>query len=136
MSNSVKLEMLQVVKNHIQSKPKITYADLVAELKMPQLSTVQFYNIKAGLRKKGLLPDKGHAKVVERSKPEKMEPRSNSIHIEILESIDISGFSSEILNHYRTHIIELLRKVVPNGKTLRMAVLSDPPILEIQRVVS
>ncbi len=137
MPNTENLEMLKAVRKHVQSHPKTTYTDLIAELNLTnQLSTVQFYNIKSQLRKKGLLPDKGVTKMVERSKPKDAASRSNSVHIEILETIDISGFSKEILGHYRTHIIDLLRRLVPNGKILRLALLSDPPTLEIQRLVS
>lgn len=135
MPNTEKLEMLKLVKQHIQAHPKTTYADLVAELKLEQLTTVQFYNVKAGLRKKGLLPDTGAARISKPSTSDASSPRSNSVHIEILESFDISGFTPEILQHYRTHFIGTLRKLVPNGESLRLAFLSDPPIMEIQRVV-
>jgi hypothetical protein len=135
MPNTEKQEMLRDVRKHIKSNPKSTFADLVAELNLTQLSTVQFYNIKAQLRRKGLLPDAGESKVAERSKPMDASPRLKPVQIEILDSIDISNLSRDILDHYQSHIIGLLRKLVPNGKNLRLSVLSDPPTLEIQRVV-
>jgi hypothetical protein len=136
MANTEKLEMLKVVRKHILNNPKIPYAQLVAELKVPRLSTVQFYNIKAQLRKKGQLVDRGETNPVSRSKANETASGGKSMRIEILDSIDIANLPEEIKEHYKTNIFDMLRRLVPDGKNLRMVFLSDPPTLEIQRIVT
>jgi hypothetical protein len=136
MPNVEKLEMLKVVRKYILNHPRVTFAELVAELKLPRLSTVQFYNLKAQLRKKGLLVDKGESKSTSRARSNDIVSASKAMRIEILESVDVSNFSEEIKAHYKTDILGLLNRLVPNGKNLTMVFLSDPPTLEIRRIVS
>ena len=136
MPNTEKLEMLKTVRKYILNHPKINYADLTTALKIPQLSTIQFYNIKAQLRKKGQLVDQGGFKSASTYEAPVSRPKSNSVHVEILESMDVGSLSEEIKGHYKSNILGLLQRHVPNGKNLRMVFLSDPPMLEIQRVMT
>lgn len=136
MPNTEKLEMLKVVRKHILNNPKIPYAQLVAELKVPRLSTVQFYNIKAQLRKKGQLVDRGDSGLSSRARPNESTSSPKSMRIEILDSIDIANLPDDIKEHYKTNILDMLRRLVPDGKNLRMVFMSDPPTLEIQRIVT
>ncbi len=138
MPNTEKLEMLKSVRKYILSHPKTNYADLTAALKIPQLTTIQFYNIKAQLRKKGQLVDPGGFKTAgyDDTSASKPKTKSNSMHVEILESVDVANFSDDIKGHYKSNILGLLQRHVPDGKNLRMVFLSDPPVLEIQRIVT
>ena len=53
--------------------------------------------------------------------------------IEILESIDAAGFSNELREHYKSHILPLLKRLLPNGERLQIVMLSDPPAIELSR---
>ncbi len=138
MPNIEKLEMLKTVRKYILNHPKIKFTDLTAALKIPQLTTIQFYNIKAQLRKKGQLVDPGGFKAAgyDEAPASKAKTKSNSMHVEILESVDVGNFSDDIKGHYKSNILGLLQRHVPDGKNLRMVFLSDPPVLEIQRIVT
>ncbi len=126
--------MLKRVGKFILSNPKASYTEAVESLKIPALTTTQFYNVRAQLRRKGQLIDPGADK---KGKPSLAKsPASQAGHIEILETIDISGFSDEIKQHYKTGILPLLRRLLPEEKGLRLVFLSDPPALEIQRLVN
>jgi hypothetical protein len=54
---------------------------------------------------------------------------------EILELVDISSFSSELKDHYRSHVLPMLKRLLPDGAAISFAFLSDPPTLEIRRMV-
>ena len=56
--------------------------------------------------------------------------------MEILETIDAGGFSEEVREHYKSHVLPLLRKLVPGGEGLQLVFLTDPPTLELRRGVS
>lgn len=138
MPNTEKLELINSVRKHILGNPQIAYADLISDSKFSRLTTVQFYNIKAGLRKKGLLVGKAESKSKSerRFAPTEFVPDPKSKCIEILETIDFSNISEEIKQHYKTGILTLLQRIVPDGKNIRMVFLSDPPALEIRRLAS
>jgi hypothetical protein len=133
LNSTNRFDMLKKVRQHILANPKSSYNDAIEQLKIPELSTTQFYNVRAQLRRKGQLIDTG----AEKSNKASVEsPRqSKSTHVEILETIEIAGLSQEIKEHYTTGILPMLRRLVPQGKTIRLAFLSDPPSIEIQRVV-
>lgn len=57
------------------------------------------------------------------------------IRIEILDTMDCSGFSEEIKNHYKSHILSLMQKLVPGGQKISIAFLSEPEALEIRRLI-
>jgi len=138
MLNTDKAEMLKATRFHILKHPRVSYSDLVAELRLPRLTTVQFYNIKAQLKKQGKLPISGEARAI--SNPltsiANHTPPTKSQRIEILDTIDVSTFSDEIKDHYKTSILGLLNRLVPAGNNIQMVLLSDPPSLEIRRIVS
>jgi len=88
--------------------------------------------------KKGLIAGEG-------KKPESIKPKpsrkrkmlssmnTKSVQVEILDTIDVTGFSQEIRDHYKSNVLPLLQRLVPQGKALNMVFLSDPPTLEIRR---
>jgi hypothetical protein len=55
---------------------------------------------------------------------------------EILGLVDITSFSPEIKAHYRSHVLPMLKSLLPDGAAISFAFLSDPPALEIRRMVS
>jgi hypothetical protein len=73
----------------------------------------------------------------------KMNPKPNSVQskseahkrFEILELVDISSFSPELKDHYRSHLFPMLKRLLPDGAAISFAFLSDPPILEFRRMV-
>ncbi len=137
-----KSEMLKSVRKYILAHPNASYTELVLALKCDPLTTIQFYNIRAQLRRKGQLPDTGAAKpktVAIESKPagavNNAKTSANSTRVEILHTVDASDFSPAILDHYKTGVLPLLQRLVPDGKNIRLVFLSDPPALEIRKLV-
>ena len=55
--------------------------------------------------------------------------------VQILETVDISNFSEEIKEHYRSHLLPMLKRLLPDGPTMHFAFLSDPPCIEIRKLV-
>jgi len=55
---------------------------------------------------------------------------------EILELVDISSFSPELKDHYRTHVFPMLKRLLPDGPAISFAFLSDPPTIEIRKTVA
>lgn len=137
MNSANRFEMLKIVGKFILANPKTSYTEATETLKLPELTTTQFYNVRAQLRRKGQLIDTGAAGKERSAKASGAAPAAGrNTHIEILETIDVSGFSDEIKEHYKTGILPLLRRLVPQEKGLRLVFLSDPPSLEIQRLVN
>jgi hypothetical protein len=55
--------------------------------------------------------------------------------VEILDALDITGFSSDLKEHYRSHVLPLIKRLHPDGSLLHFAFLSDPPCIEIRKMV-
>lgn len=134
LDNTTRSEMLKKVRQFILENPSTSFTTTTESLKLPGLTTIQFYNIKAQLRRKGKLMDSG----VKQSDGlgNRKSAASNSTRIEILHTVDVTGFTPEILEHYKTGILPLLRRLVPEGKGISLVFLSDPPAVEIRRIVS
>ena len=63
--------------------------------------------------------------------------RSNGfMWVEILDTVDISSFSPEIRNHYSTHVLPMLKRLIPDGPAIHFAFLADPPSIEIRKMVT
>ncbi|MBW8887499.1 MAG: hypothetical protein JF616_07045 [Fibrobacteres bacterium] len=141
-----KKKLNEKAKQYIKEHPSCTYEELVKALEFQELSKPHFFSMKTQLRKKGLIseesrtrrgrkPGEKKAVVVHReSRP--AASASTTKTVEILESIDADGFSEEIREHYKSHIMPLLRKLIPGGESLQLVFLSDPPTYELRRGVS
>ena len=54
---------------------------------------------------------------------------------EILGTVEASSFTPELMNHYRSHFLPLLKRLHPDGPDIQFAFLSDPPVIEIRRMI-
>lgn len=55
------------------------------------------------------------------------------VRFEILETLDAREYSPELIEHYKSHVVPLLRKMIPGGQGIQMVILSDPPQLEFRK---
>ncbi len=127
-------------REYIMAHPGCSHPETVKALNYPELSKGYFFNMKVALRKKGLIPKEGKEVASIKSKPtgkQKMTRTvsTKAVQLEILGSFDVTGFSQEIRDHYKSHVLPLLQKLVPQGKTLSMVFLTDPPLVEIRRTL-
>jgi len=58
------------------------------------------------------------------------------VRFEILGLVEISSFSKELKEHYSSHVLPLLKKLHPDGPVISFAFLSEPPAIEIRKMVS
>lgn len=141
-----KKKMNERAKQYIKEHPGCTYDELVQNLGFKELSKPHFFSMKTQLRKKGLIPEESRTRRGRKagdkkgpSAPREIQAMSISASttktIEILESIDATGFSDEIREHYKSHVLPMLQKLMPQGEKLQMVFLSDPPTIELRRSV-
>ncbi len=129
-------------KEYIKANPGCTYEELVQALGFKELSKPHFFSMKTQLRKKGLIPGEsrtrrtrkgeGRAEAAPRRPESPTLPALPTKTIEIVASVDASGFPEELRDHYKTHFLPLLQKLWP-GQGLHMVFLSDPPTIELRR---
>lgn len=134
-------------KQYIKEHPGCTYDELVKSLDFKELSKPHFFSMKTLLRKKGLIPEESRTRRGRKAGEKKAPagPRevreihvispANTKTIEILETIDAAGFSDEVREHYKSHVLPLLQKLMPTGEKLQMVFLTDPPTIELRRGV-
>ncbi len=139
-----KKKMNERAKQYIKEHPECTYDELVQALAFKELSKPHFFSMKTQLRKKGLISSDSRARrgrkpgstnAVIAKKEIKPMSASPIKTIEILESIDASEFSDEVRDHYKTGVLPLLKKLLPNGEFLQMVFISDPATIELRRIV-
>ena len=130
-------------KEYIQSHPGCTYEELVQALGFRELSKPHFVSMKTQLRKKGLISAesrtrrsrKGEGRPAAPSASRQEAPTLPALPaktIAIVASIETAGFSEELRDHYKSHVLPLLQKLWP-GQGLHMVFLSDPPVIELRR---
>ncbi len=140
-----KKKMNERAKQFITANPDCSYTELVEKLDFNDLSKPHFFAMKTQLRKKGLITGESRVRrgrkpgvrigVPAKSTGSVMRSSGNTKTIEILESIDAADFSVEIREHYKTHVLPLLQRLIPNGQRLQLVTLSDPPMIELRRGV-
>ena len=138
-----KKKLNERAKQFIKMRPDCSYEELVESLGFKELSKPHFFSMKTLLRKQGQIPEqsrsrRGRKPGVKTSSSVYQAPAkaaSTSKTIEILESIDATGFSDELREHYKSRILPLLKRLVPQGEGLHMVTLSDPPTIELRRGV-
>jgi hypothetical protein len=139
-----KKKLNEKAKQYIKEHPACTYDELVKSLDFKELTKPHFFSMKTQLRKKGLIPEESRTK--RGRKPGERKPLSGPREIlvinpastktvEILDTIDAAGFSEEVREHYKSHILPLLQKLMPSGEKLQMVFLTDPPTIELRRGV-
>ncbi len=139
-----KKKLNEKAKQYIQEHPGCTYDELVKSLDFKELSKPHFFSMKTQLRKKGLISEEsrtrrgrkaGEKKPLSAPREIHVIPASGSKTIEILESIDAKGFTEEIREHYKSHVLPLLQRLITQGEKLQMVFLTDPPTIELRRVL-
>jgi len=139
-----KKKLNEQAKQYIKEHPGCTYDELVKSLDFKELSKPHFFSMKTQLRKKGMIPEESRTRRGRKAGDKKPQigpreirviPVSSTKTIEILESIDATGFSDEIREHYKSHVLPLLQKLITQGEKLQMVFLSDPPTIELRRSV-
>jgi hypothetical protein len=141
-----KKKLNEKAKQYIKQNPSCSYDELVKSLDFKELSKPHFFSMKTQLRKKGLIPEESRARRGRKPGEKRVSsgPRevkvispasTTSKTVEILETIDAGGFSEEVREHYKSHVLPLLRRLVPGGESLTLAFLSDPPTIELRRGV-
>ena len=130
-------------KQYIKDHPDCTYDELTSALGFKELSRPHFFSMKTQLRKQGLIPGESRTRRSRKGEgrpfrtaqaPSEVSSGPSPIKtIEIIETIDVSGFSEEIREHYKSHVFPLLKKLLPGGQGLQMVFLSDPPTIELRR---
>lgn len=136
MNKLAKRKQNERARQYILAYPECSHEELVKSLNYPELSKSYFFNMRGSLRKKGTASirdfsrnDGGRSK---RTQESGRSPLAG-IQLEIVDSIDVSGFTEEVRSHYKTHILPMLQRLLPRGKDLQMVSLADPPLIEIRR---
>jgi hypothetical protein len=141
-----KKKLNEKAKQYIKANPSCSYDELVKALDFGELSKPHFFSMKTMLRKKGLIPEESRtrrgrkagekkAAAPASSKEDKLTVAAPTKTIEILETIDASDFSDEVREHYKSHVLPLLQRLIAQGDRLQMVFLSDPPTIELRRTV-
>lgn len=65
-----------------------------------------------------------------------VDPSRAYMKVEILHTIDCSGFTQEMIAHYRSHILPLVKRLHPDGPTIHFAFLSEPFCIEIRKMLA
>ncbi len=116
------------IRSYIESHPDSTFEEMRKALALPGLSSPWFLVIKGEvLRKKsGALFQM----------PSSLSRKPSAyMKIEIMESVDISSFTLELKEHYRSHILPMVKRLHPEGHSIHFAFLADPPCIEIRKMV-
>jgi hypothetical protein len=107
------------IRAYLKNHPDCTFEELTGALSLSGLSKPWFYSLRSQARARA------GAGIQDRS----------IMKVEILDSIDSSGFSEAIRDHYKKHLLPLLKRILPDGPTIQMVHHCDPPRIEIRKVV-
>lgn len=123
------------IREYLRQHPDCKYGELIKALGIKTLSKPWFYTLRSEFRKKtqevkGAGRKKGIVEPAVSGRPPSI------MTVEILESIDSSGFNDELKGVCKTYILPLLKKLMPDGPSLQMVFLADPPKIEIRRMIA
>lgn len=129
-----------LARDYLRKHPDCSYEQLIKELGITSLSKPYFFNIRGQMRRSGVIPGvapgregrKDTGKIV--AKTEGTVPMLNGVTVEILHTMEWSGLSDELREHWKTSVLPILNALIPGGK-VTLAFLSDPPTMEIRRAV-
>jgi hypothetical protein len=116
------------IRAHLRKHPECSYEELKKALPNVGLSKPWFYVLRSQARgkKSGILS----------KEPSSLQGKWNGYRqVEILDTIDWSNFSAELKAHYKTHIFPLIKRLRPDGLSIHFSFLSDPPCIEIRKMV-
>jgi hypothetical protein len=118
------------IRAYLRKNPSCTYEELIKALNLTSLSKPWFYTLRSKAREKGA-DSKGRPQSTYDGEPN-MAPLMT---VEILEVIDSSGFSDDLKRHYKSHVMPLLKKLLPGGPSIHLVQLADPPGIEIRKLI-
>lgn len=119
------------IRAYLRKYPDCSYEELVKTLKLNRLSKPWFYALRS--QAKQINPRKN---ADSNAPPGGRSGVTTTMTVEILDTIDSSGFSDEVKLHYQSHILPLLKRVVPDGFSIQLVELIDPPSMEIRKIIS
>lgn len=118
------------IREYLRKYPACSYEELVKTLKLSSLSKPWFYALRS--QAKQINPGRN---VDFEATPGGRPGVGTTMTVEILDTIDSSGFSDEVKLHYQTHFLPLLKRIVPDGLSIQLVHLTDPPSIEIRKVI-
>ena len=126
--SEVKKKSSPEIRAYLRKHPSCKYEELIQALNLTGLSKPWFYTLRSQARGGG-----------SEAKPQIASEGKSSISplmtVEILEIIDSSEFSDELKSHYKTHVMPLLKKLLPGGPSIHLVHISDPPGIEIRKII-
>ena len=128
--SELKKKSTSEIRAFLRKYPDCSYEELVKTLKLNSLSKPWFYALRSQAKK--VNPKRN---VDSEVTPESRSGVGTTMKVEILDTIDSSGFSVEVRLHYQTHILPLLKRIVPDGSSIQLVQLADPPSIEIRKVI-
>lgn len=120
--------LLAEMRSYVAMHPDCTFEEMRKGLALPGLSRPWFMVIKGEVQERK--PGTAHKESSSMNGTAK-----GYMRVEILDTVDISSFSPEIKAHYNSHVLPLLKRLRPDGPSIHFALLSDPPAIEIRKVV-
>jgi predicted DNA-binding transcriptional regulator AlpA len=124
----VKKKSSPEIRAYLRKHPSCTYDDLIQALNLTGLSKPWFYTLRSQARANG-----------SEAKPQLPNEVKSSgsplMTVEILEIINSAGFSEELKGHYKTHVLPLLKKMLPGGQSIQLVQIFDPPGIEIRKII-
>jgi hypothetical protein len=116
------------IRAHLRKHPECSYEELRKALPNVDLSKPWFYVLRSQVRGK-------NSSVISKE-PDSLQNKLNRyLKMEILDTIDCSKFPDELKAHYKTHIFPLIKRLRPDGLSIHFSFLSDPPCIEIRKMV-
>lgn len=119
---------LPEIRAYLKKHPQSTYEEMKKDLGLAGLSKPWFLVIKSDVNR-----PKGPGSL--RTPSALLGQPSVQMKIEILDTIDSSNMSTEVMAHYRSHILPMIKRLHPDGPAIHWAFLSDPPCIEIRKMV-
>lgn len=124
----VKKKSSPEIRAYLHKHPSCTYDELIQALNVTGLSKPWFYTLRSQARENG---SEAKSRIVSDGK----SLVTPLMTVEILEIIDSSDFSDGLKSHYKTHVLPLLKKLLPDGQSIHLVQLADPPGIEIRRII-
>jgi hypothetical protein len=123
------------IREYLRQHQDCKYEDLIKDLGLKNLSKPWFYALRSESKKKaGEVNAPVHNLAF--TKLEFVARPPSLMTLEILESIDSTGFSEELHGFYKTHVLPLLKRLLPGGSSLQMVFLTDPSRIEIRKLIT
>jgi len=129
-----------LARDYLRKHPDCSYEQLIKELGITSLSKPYFFNIRGQMRRNGAIPDvtpkrEGQKETGKPVGKAEAVPNLNGVKVEILHTMDASGLTPELREHWKSTVLPVLNALVSGGGVM-LAFLADPPTMEIRRQVN